>query len=150
MKPRQPRSDSIAAALVAAENAAQAPIEPPDYVDVPEAAKPFWRALMLNRPHDRWNAADLATAAVLARAQADVERLQREIDDEGDVVGATLNPKHRLLETIVKRIAALSRLLHVHAEATVGRAVDSVKPLQNDLQARATEHDDLIPVRRVA
>lgn len=147
MKPRQPRSDSLAAAVVAAQNAAQAPIEPPEYVTLPDAAKPFWRALMLNRPRDRWNDADLAIAAHLARAQADAERLQREIADEGDVLGDKLNPKHRLLEQIVKRIERLVRLLHVHAEATVGRPADSVKPLQNELQARAVERDDLIPLQ---
>lgn len=47
---------------------------------------PFWNALMLNRPRDRWNDADLANAAALARAQCDVERLWREIDAEGDVI----------------------------------------------------------------
>lgn len=148
MKPRQRRSDSIAAAVVAAQNAAQGPIAPPEYVTLPKAAAPFWRALVLNRPRDRWNDADLAIAAHLARAQADAERLQRELDAEGDLMAdRRLNPKHRLLETVVKRIERLSRLLHVHAEATVGRAADSVKPLQNEVQARAAERDDLIPLQ---
>ncbi|MBN9461157.1 MAG: TerS protein [Burkholderiales bacterium] len=146
MKPRQRRSDSITAAVVAAQNAAQAPIEPPEHVTLPEAAAPFWRALMLNRPRDRWNDADLAVAAHLARAQADAERLQREIDAEGDLLGEKLNPKHRLLETIIKRIVLLSRTLNVHADATVGRAADQVKPLHLEQQARAIERDDLIPL----
>lgn len=147
MKPRQRRSDSIAAAIVAAQNAAQAPIEPPGYVTIPEAAAPFWRALMLNRPRDRWNEADLATAAHLARAQADAERLQREIDAEGDMMGDRLNPKHRLLETVLKRIVYLARMLSVDAAATVGRQADQVKPLILEQQARAAERCDLIPLQ---
>jgi len=132
---------------VAAQNAAQAPIAPPGYVTLPEAAEPFWRALVLNRPRDRWNDADLAIAAHLARAQADAERLQRELDAEGDLLGEKLNPKHRLLETVVKRIERLVRLLHVHAEATIGPAREAIKPLANEMQARSVEKDDLIPLQ---
>jgi len=149
MMPHHRRSDSAAAAVVAAQNAAQPPIEPPEYVDVPEAAKPFWRALMRNRPRDRWNAADLANAAVLARAQADVERLAAEIAAEGDIIDGKLNPKHPLMETTIKRVAAVSRLIHVHAVATEGRAHDAGNALRNEREAEA-QHDDLIPVRRVA
>lgn len=148
MRPRQRRSDSITAAVVAAQNAAQGPIAPPQYVTLPKAAMPFWRALVLNRPRDRWNDADLAIAAHLARAQADAERLQGEIDAEGDLLDdGKVNPKHRLLETAIKRIERLVRLLHVHAEATIGPARESAKPLRNEVEARAVERDDLIPLQ---
>lgn len=146
MKPRQPRSDSITAAITAAQNAAQAPLEPPEYVTLPEAAKPFWRALMLNRPRDRWNDSDLAIAAHLARAQADAERLQIELEREGDFIAGKLNPRHRLLEQTIKRIAMLAKLLHVDAEATQGRGRDQGKTLILEQQARAAERDDLIPL----
>lgn len=145
---RSRRSDSATAAVVAAQNAAQAPIEPPAHVCVPESAMPFWRALLRNRTRDRWNAADLATAATLARAQADIQRLQAEIDAEGDLLGEKLNPKHQLLEALVKRTERLSRLLHVHAEATEGRAREAGNKLVLEQQA-AAEHDDLIPMLRV-
>lgn len=135
MKPRQPRSDSITAAITAAQNAAQAPLEPPEYVTLPEAAVPFWRALMLNRPRDRWNDADLGNAAILAITQMQVHELI------GDVEQAPL------VDKLTRRIALLSRLLHVHAEATVGRPADSAKPLHLEQQARAIEHDDLIPMQ---
>lgn len=147
MKPRQRRSDSIAAYVQAAQNAAQPPIEPPAYIALPEAARPFWEALLLNRPRDRWNDADLAIAAHLARAQADAKRLQREIDRDGDLIEGKLNPRHRLLETTINRIVRLSVMLHVHAEATVGRSRQAVLQFDNELQARAAERDDLIPLQ---
>jgi len=146
MKPRQQRSDSTTAAVLAFQNAAQGPIAPPEYVHLPEAAVPFWRALVLNRPRDKWNASDLAIAAHLARAQADAERLQREIDAEGEVIGDKLNPRLRLLETTIKRIERLVRLLHLHPQATIGRAEDSAKPLALEVQSRGAEQDNLIPL----
>lgn len=135
MKPRQPRSDSITAAITAAQNAAQAPLEPPEYVTLPEAAKPFWRALMLNRPRDRWNEADLGNAAILAITQMQVHGLLRDVEQAP------------LVDKLTRRIVLLSRLLNVHAEATVGRAEDQAKPLLLEQQARAIEHDDLIPMQ---
>jgi len=107
---------------------------------------PFWTALMLNRPRDRWNDADLANAAALARAQCDVERLHREIAEEGDLIDGKVNPKHVILDKLVRRVMALSRLLHVHPEATEGRAEDSAKALANARAARTELGDDpLIP-----
>lgn len=148
MKSRNPRSDSAAAAVQAAQNAAQGPLEPPAHVTLPDGARPFWDAVVRNRPRHRWNDADLATAAMLARAQCDIERLQRELEAEGDLTEAgTLNPKHRLLETLVKRVASLSRLLHVHAEATIGRVDNNAKTLGVERDAEV-DHDPLIPTLR--
>lgn len=147
MKPRSRRSDSATAAVQAAQNAALGTLPPPAHVSLPDGALPFWEALMRNRPRHRWNDADLANAAVVARAQADIERLSAEIADEGDVIGDKLNPKHRLLETLSKRVVSLSRLLHVHPEATEGRAREAGKSLALEREAEA-EHDPLIPTLR--
>lgn len=148
MKARNARSDSATAAVQAAQNAAQGPLDPPAHVYVPEGVRPFWDAVVRNRPRHRWNDADLTTAAILARAQFDVERLQREIGTEGDLTASgTLNPKHRLLETLTKRVATLMRLLHVHAEATIGRAEDNAKTLETEREGEGT-HSRLIPTLR--
>lgn len=87
---------------------------------------------MRARAYDSWNAADLETAANLARCKSDIERLQREVDAEGDVIEnargtMVMNPKHTLLETLSRRSVALSRMLQVHAEATQGRSRDTGK-----------------------
>lgn len=145
---RQIRSDSAEAAVRAAQNAAEGPLEPPGHVTIPAEARPFWDALMRNRPRHRWNDADLATAAMLARAQYDADRLAREIDAEGDVIGDRLNPKHALVDKLGRRIVTLSRLLHVHPEATQGRARDQGNELALEREAEA-DHDPLIPTLRV-
>jgi hypothetical protein len=141
---RQTRSDSATAAVQATQNAAQAPLEPPGHVTIPDEARPFWDALVRNRPRHKWNEADLATAAILARAQWDVERLQREIVAEGDVIGDRLNPKHALVDKLGRRIMSLSRLLHVHPEATEGRAREQGNALTAEREAE-DQHDPLIP-----
>ena len=144
---RQTRSDSATAAVVAAQNAAQAPLEPPGHLTLPDAARPFWAAVVRNRPRHKWNEADLASAAMLARAQADVERLQCEIAAEGDVIGDKLNPKHGLVDKLGRRIVTLSRLLHVHPEATEGRAREQGNGLAVEREAEE-ESDPLIPTLR--
>lgn len=144
---KRPRSDSITSAVVAAQNAALGPIEPPEHVTLRPQDRAFWRAVVQARARDTWNDADLALAANLARAQSDIERLQSEIDIEGDVIDGKLNPKHRLLETLSRRAVSLSRALHVHAEATCGKSEDQAKALANEKTARAAaaDLDDLIP-----
>jgi len=132
---RQTRSDSAAAAVQAAQNAAQGPLEPPAHVTLPEAARPFWDALMRNRPRHRWNEADLGNAAILAVTQMQVHALI------GDVEQAAL------VDKLTRRIVSLSRLLHVHPEATEGRAQDAGNKLKLEREAEA-DHDPLIPTLR--
>lgn len=151
--PRRPRSDSAASAVRAAQAAAMGPLEPPNHVSLRECDRPFWNAIVTARARDTWNDSDLATAATMARSQADVERLQAQVDIEGDtIIGANgipiINPKHKLIETLARRVVALARVLHVHAEATVGKSEDASKVLANE-KAAATDDDDLIPTLRM-
>lgn len=132
---RQTRSDSATAAVQAAQNAAQGPLEPPAHVTVPEEARPFWDALMRNRPRHKWNDADLGNAAILAVTQSQVHRLI------GDMEQAAL------VDKLTRRIMSLSRLLHVHPEATQGRAQDQGNKLELEREAEQ-ESDPLIPTLR--
>lgn len=147
--PKRKRSDSAAAAVAAAQAVALGPLKPPAHVTLRPCDGPFWVAIMEARARDTWTATDLTTAANLARTQADIERLQAEADAEGFTISGAngvpqVNPKHKLLETLSRRAVALSRVLHVHAEATVGKSEDAAKALATERQARG-EHDDLIP-----
>jgi hypothetical protein len=150
---KRTRSDSAAAAIRAAQVASAAPIDPPAHVNLRDGDRPFWDAVICARARDSWNDSDLATAANLARCKADIERVQREIDDEGDTLvndrgTVVLNPKHSLLEVLSRRAMALSRMLHVHAEATVGKSEDASKSLGAEKKAKAAQSaadDDLIP-----
>ena len=72
-KTRRPKSDSAGYAATAHQNAAQAPIEPPTYVTLPEPCKPFWDAIITSRARDTWTQSDLVTAANMARVQHALE-----------------------------------------------------------------------------
>lgn len=148
---KRQRSDSITAAVRAAANAAAAPIQPPAHVNLREGDQPFWESIVSARARDAWTAADLELAAGLARCKADIERIQREIDAEGDILEnakgtPVVNPRHTLLETMSRRAVAVSRMLHVHAEATQGESADQGKRLSTEKAAKSvTKEDDLIP-----
>lgn len=145
---RRKRSDSAAAAVVAAQSAALGPLDPPAHITLRDGDRPFWDAVVRSRARDTWTASDLTTAATMARAQADIEQLQADIDSEGYVREGKINPKAVMLETLSKRVVSLSRVLHVHAEAVIGRSRDAAKALANE-RAADSEDDDLIPSLRV-
>ena len=83
-------------------------IAPPEHVQLRDIDMPFWYALVRARVKESWNTVDLQHAANLARCQADIERIQQEILEEGDTLTndrgtVVLNPKHSLLETLSRR-----------------------------------------------
>lgn len=130
--------------------------EPPPHVNMRDGDRPFWQSVVRARDFTSWTEHDLEIAASLARCKADIERLQGEIDIEGDTLKndrgtMVVNPKHTLLETLSRRAVALSRMLHVHAEATVGESRHQKKRSQKQQTAltdkRGTLDDDdgLIP-----
>ena len=141
------RTDTVKGAVTAMQNALLGPIEPPAHITLREQDRAFWVAIVQARARDTWTDSDLVMAAQLARAQADIERLQAEVDSEGDVIGDKLNPKHRLIETLSRRAVSLARVIHVHAEATVGKSEDAAKALKTEQSARSAADglDDLIP-----
>ncbi len=113
--------------------------EVPSHVDLPEEARPAWNAIARARDFASWTAVDLEHAVNLACCLSDMERLRRELRVEGDVVENArgtqiVNPKHSLLETLSRRSVALSRMLQVHAQATVG---DSGDQKQRNTKQRA-------------
>lgn len=151
-KTRNRRSDSATAAVQATRNALAGELKPPVHVTLSAAARKFWPRIIANRPRDRWNDLDLTNAAELARMFADVERLRAIIDAEGDILpNGKPHPAHKLLESTGRRAVALSRVLHVHPEATEGRARDAGNTLRGEQQARTAVavDDDLIPGARL-
>ena len=149
LTPKRNRSDSAAAAVRAAQAVALGPIDPPAHVALRAGDRPFWNAIVTARARDTWTAIDLTTAANLARTQADIERLQVDLDVAGYVlVDGKPNPVAALVDVLTRRTVALSRALHVHAQATVGRSADASKVLALEKTARQ-EHDDLIPTLRM-
>ena len=129
-KTRRTRSDSAKAAVQAHQNAAQAPIEPPSYVTLPEPCKPFWQAIVTSRSRDLWTDADLVQAANLARVQFAIESA---------TVGSDEHAK------LTRLAMALARAVAVHPTATTGRAADQVNANTAEREARQDDGDDLIP-----
>lgn len=143
MTDRKQRIDTVAGAVGAMENALAGPLEPPAHVRLRDGDRPFWDSIVSARARDRWDMADLEIAANLARCKADIERLQAEIDQEGDTIinargTPIMNPKHSLLETLSRRAVALSRMLHVHAEAKQGPSKNQGKALAAEKEAAET------------
>ena len=130
LTPKRHRSDSAKSASKAHQNAAQAPLEPPGYVALPEPCKPFWQAIVTSRPRDTWTDADLVQAANLARTLHAIESAPVGSDDHAKLTRLAM---------------ALSRAVYVHATATVGRAADAVQEATAERQARQEDGDDLIP-----
>lgn len=145
--PKRNRSDSAAAAVRAAQAVALGPLDPPKHVALRDGDRPFWDAIVTSRARDTWTAIDLCTAGNLARTQADIEFLQKVLDENGYVLDGKVSPLAVLVETLTRRSVSLSRALHVHAQATVGRSADASKALALE-KAAAAEDDDLIPTLR--
>ena len=123
-------------------------MDPPAHVALREGDRPFWDAIVTSRARDTWTLIDLCTAGNLARAQADIEFLQKVLDENGYVLDGKVSPVAVLVETLTRRTVALSRALHVHAQATVGRSADGIKALANEKKA-AVLGSDLIPTLRI-
>lgn len=133
-KTRRIKSDSAAYAAQAHENAAQEPLEPPVYVTLPKACKPFWDAIVTSRARDTWTDSDLVTAANMARVQHAIESA---------AIGSDEHAK------LTRLCLALSRSLSVHTTATAGRAADLVGASTAERTARKNTDSDLIPRLKV-
>jgi hypothetical protein len=143
------RSDSASAAVRAVQAVSLGPLPPPAHVCLRDGDLPYWNCIVTARARDTWTQIDLTIAANMARSQADIERLQKELDAQGYITPeGKINPLASLIETLTKRTIALARCLHVHAEATVGESRDGKKALANERSAAAMDDDDLIPTLR--
>ena len=130
LTPKRHRSDSAKSATQAHQNAAQAPIEPPGYVTLPEPCKPFWQAIVTSRPRDTWTDSDLVLAANLAKTQHAIESV---------AIGSDEHAK------LTRLAMALARAVAVHPTATAGRAADMVQAATLEREVRNADEDDLIP-----
>lgn len=121
--PRKPRSDSATAKILAFKKPRTFAV--PEGVTLRDCDRPFWNAGLACR--DDWQVNELIMLAHLARAMADHERLQNEIDVEGAVVGDKVNLKIAISDMAIKRALSLTRALQIHARATRGEARDTAK-----------------------
>lgn len=146
------KPDSLAGDILAMKNATTR-LDPPPHISLRQRDYPFWDAIISARPRDKWDNADMAMAANLARCQSDIEFYQDQLDREGPVImnargTPVCNPLHNVLEALSRRAVAFSRMLHVHPEAKDG---PSRSQKASHGKQRAAEEalegsdDDLIP-----
>jgi hypothetical protein len=139
--------------VTAMQAAIEGDIQPPKHVSLRPGDRPFWEAVVRARAKSEWTEADLVAAANLTRCLADIERVQAEIDAEGDVqINArgtpVMNPKHTLLEILSRRAMALFRLLQMQS-VTAGQLKNKVVARAAERDARSaaeTLRDELIPL----
>lgn len=122
--PRRKRSDSVESQV----NAATTPLpDPPESVEMQDDALAVFYDIVRARDVTAWTQVDLHHAANLAICLADIESERRVLRHEGNVImnarGTPVqNPRHQVIETLSRRSVALSRMLHVHPEATQGES----------------------------
>lgn len=122
-KTRKQRSDSTMAQVLTFQR--QRNYAVPEGVNLRECDRPFWDAAIGCR--DDWQTHELVFVSQLAHALADGDRLQREIDAEGEVIDGRPNPKCAIAETLSRRSVSMARHLQIHARATRGEARDTAK-----------------------
>ena len=129
-KQRQARSDSAAAALEAAKNAALPPLRPPTHVQLSASAESYFEDIVRARARSEWNPHQLTIAAQMAECMAEQDEVRALYALEGwTVVNAkgtvVANPLVGIAEALARRQMALGRSLQM-----VGRALgDPRKPL---------------------
>jgi len=114
----RPRSNSAAAAIKAAEDAAKGPLKCPKHVRLRDQDRPFWDGIMASRTRDEWAEADLVVAAQLARVQQDIEVESAALEVEGTVLvnargTQIMNPRATVLEALARREMAFMRTLRM-------------------------------------
>jgi hypothetical protein len=146
-KGRRPASGTAAAAFDALQQAAAG--WPPMPPTLRASERKFWDSVMIARLPQQWAQVDLLHAANLARCLADIELNRKAMLHEGTLMrspsGPRLNPRHALLETLNRRAIALTRVLQLHAVATIGP-----KNEQPGRKAEAEAAADALTKRRAA
>ena len=141
---RKPRSDSVTGALLAHSQAQTPPPAPPECVRLRAGDYPFWKSIVGARSPSEWSEPELVVAAQLARCQADIEREQERLDNEGSVIlndrkTPIANPRVSVLEQLSRREMALMRTLTLNAGS---------KGDVRDLKKKRSAFSDAVEVRR--
>ncbi len=121
---RRNRSDSV----TAEQAMASTPVpNPPDSVEMDDDARVVFDDIVRARDFTAWTQVDLYHAANLAICLSEIESERRVLRQEGHVIengkgNPVQNPRHQVIEVLSRRSVALSRMLHVHPEATQGES----------------------------
>lgn len=114
---RRQRSDSVTAAIAVHSAPPTDSIIPLPHADLHPTAMPFWYGIIATRATTDWNDSDLTMAAMLAEAQAELALEKEALRLEGSIVEFKVNPRFRVVESLVKRITALMGVLKTTNQA---------------------------------
>lgn len=150
---RKPRATSNDHAITAMLDAAKGPPPVPKHVKLRNGDQPFWDGVIRARAYSEWTQCDLVVAAQLARTQADIEREQSLLDEEGTTIEnargtIVANARVSVLENLARRELALMRSLRITGAAALGdtRDMAAKRKVQRESEAirEEIEDDDLI------
>jgi hypothetical protein len=117
MRKRNP-SNTVTSTIKTFQNVLAGDIQPPAHLldKMRDCDWDYWYAITRARAKGTWNQIDLIRAVSLAKAQADITKLQSELEVEGyttnNARGTVVdNPKARILETLARREIAIARSL---------------------------------------
>lgn len=118
MTNRRTRSDSAAAAIKAAKNAAMGDPMPPDHVQISAGAIADYRTIVRARARDEWTEYDLLVAAQMAECIAKQRDYEARLLVDGEVIKndkGTLvaNPLVSMLERLAGRQMVYTRILQM-------------------------------------
>jgi hypothetical protein len=118
---RRIRSDSVAAQVEVARRSRQS-ISPPSNVPLDAASLTFFSSVLSEFARSEWTAHQLELAAMLAREMSGMERNQRLLAEEGEVMATergtpVVNPRKAVVQMHASSILAMRRSLSLNARA---------------------------------
>lgn len=137
------RIDSASAAVKVMQGALRE-IAPPSHVPLEDCDWPFWHSVIAEFARSEWTDHQLELAAMLARDMANLERNQRLLRTEGEVMATergtpVVNPRKAVVQATQSGILSMRRSLSLHARAQGGEARDVGK---RSVLAKAIESDN--------
>lgn len=119
-------------------------VQVPSPMRITKEQQPFWESITKAKAPELWTTTDLIHAVTLTKTMHMINRLQKEIDKEGEVFtnthgNPTLNPKLALLDTAIKRSVSMCRLLQIHCIATVQSGQNAAKNTAHRKAQQVTE-----------
>ncbi len=119
-----------------------------------EEYRPYWVEVVNSKPHDYFNAGDIHLLKLYCRVAADIDRLDREITEEGSVIlnsrgNPIVNPRVVVRSLAETRLLSLSTKLRLQPAARYNSEgersqADKKRKAENSAYAIMDDDDDLL------
>ena len=95
-------------------------IMPPSICNLPDAALPYWHAIIASKHAEAWTPNDLLLAGTLAQITLEIQELTH--SGQSRIDGDKPSAYHRIMCDLVTQKISLTRSLQIHSRATNGEA----------------------------